>query len=124
MSPVCCAFAYAMELSERTFAATAALIGAATLALMSDIAARSGSSSPASAFSSSGLSLRYSSLTRTSSSFAVRRLDRWVERDRRLRGDRRDRRRDQAHHLAIRQPFRLLAFELLRCQVLALPSRL
>jgi hypothetical protein len=48
--------AYAIELSERTFAATAALIGAATFALMSDIAARSGSSSPASVLSSSRVS--------------------------------------------------------------------
>src|SRR5438552_3437027 len=119
MAPVCCAFAYAMDLGGRTRAAAAAWSSAGPLASVRAIAARSGSSSPASAFSSSGLSLRYSSLTRTSSSFAVRRLDRWVERDRRLRGDRRDRRRDQAHHLAIRQPFRLLAFELLRCQVLA-----
>src|SRR5438094_7728547 len=53
MSPLWTAFAYATELSERTFAATAALIGAATFALISDIAARSGSSSPASSFSSS-----------------------------------------------------------------------
>src|SRR5688572_2952791 len=36
----------AIELSDRTFAATAALIGAATLALISDIASRSGSSEP------------------------------------------------------------------------------
>src|SRR4051794_31676287 len=57
---VCCAFAYAIELSERTFSATAALIGAATFALMSDIAARSGSSSPASSFSSSRVRLLYS----------------------------------------------------------------
>src|SRR5438045_7581947 len=60
MLPVCCAFAYASELSERTFAATAALIGAAMFALISDIAARSGSSSPAIALSSSRLSCRYS----------------------------------------------------------------
>src|SRR5439155_18245099 len=61
MLPVCCAFAYATELSLRTFSATAALIGAAMFALISDIAARSGSSSPASAFSSSRLSCLYSS---------------------------------------------------------------
>src|SRR5919198_6056752 len=60
MSPDCTAFAYAMELSERTFAAIAALIGAATFALISDIAARSGSSSPAMALSSSRDSWRYS----------------------------------------------------------------
>src|SRR3954463_10816605 len=58
---VCSAFAYAIELSDRTFAATAALIGAARFALISDMAARSGSSSPASSLSSSRVSLRYSS---------------------------------------------------------------
>src|SRR5919197_2119074 len=63
MSAVCCAFAYAIELSERTFAAIAALIGAATFALISDIAARSGSSSPASASSSSRVSCLYSSFS-------------------------------------------------------------
>src|SRR5919197_237892 len=61
MSTFCSAFAYAIELSERTFAAIAALIGAATFALISDIAARSGSSTPASAFSSSCVSVLYSS---------------------------------------------------------------
>src|SRR6184192_3136733 len=60
MLPVCSAFAYASELSERTFAATAALIGAAMFALISDIAARSGSSSPASWLSSSRDSCLYS----------------------------------------------------------------
>src|SRR6266576_5734042 len=60
MSPDCTALAYATELSERTLAATAALIGAATFALISDIAARSGSSSPASSLSSSCVRLRYS----------------------------------------------------------------
>src|SRR5688500_18965584 len=61
MSTVCSAFAYAIELSERTFAATAAFTGAARFALISDIAARSGSSSPASSSSSSRVSVRYSS---------------------------------------------------------------
>src|SRR5437588_6311511 len=56
----CWALAYAIEWSERTFAAIAALIGAATFALISDIAARSGSSSPASSLSSSRVSVRYS----------------------------------------------------------------
>ena len=42
-----------LEPSESALSATAALTGAATLALMSDIAARSGSSSPASSLSSS-----------------------------------------------------------------------
>src|SRR5207237_1893738 len=49
-----------MELSLRTFSATAALMGAATFALISDIAARSGSSSPASSLSSSRVSALYS----------------------------------------------------------------
>src|SRR3954447_17766433 len=62
MFPVCAASAYATALSESTFAATAALIGAARFALISDIAARSGSSSPASSFSSSrGSGLYWSS---------------------------------------------------------------
>src|SRR5438309_9558728 len=61
MFAVCSAFAMAAELSLRTFSATAALIGAATFALMSDIAARSGSSSPASALSSSRVSCLYCS---------------------------------------------------------------
>src|ERR687887_536268 len=64
MSPDCTAFAYATELSERTFAAIAALIGAATFALMSDMAARSGSSSPAMALSSSRVSCLYSACFR------------------------------------------------------------
>src|ERR671916_318787 len=60
MSTSCSAFAYAIELSDRTFAATAALTGAARFALISDIAARSGSGSPAIASSSSRDSWRYS----------------------------------------------------------------
>src|SRR5215213_4121601 len=60
MSPVCCASAYATELSLRTFSASAALIGAATFALISDMAARSGSASPASSSSSSRVSGLYS----------------------------------------------------------------
>src|SRR5436305_5147148 len=48
------ASAYATDPSESTFAASARLIGAATLALIRDIAARSGSGSPA-IFSSSSL---------------------------------------------------------------------
>src|SRR5918994_3075760 len=62
MSAVCVAFAIAAELSLRAFSATAALTGAATFALMRLIAARSGSSSPASSRSSSGVSLRYSDI--------------------------------------------------------------
>src|SRR5436190_633674 len=49
---LCSAFAYAMELSERTFAATAAFTGAARLAFTSDMASRSVSSRPISASSS------------------------------------------------------------------------
>src|SRR4051812_27617833 len=75
MLPVCCAFAYASELSERTFAATAALIGAAMFALISDIAARSGSSSPAIALSSSRLNCLYSAC---SFFFPMRCLLRWL----------------------------------------------
>src|SRR4051812_15538900 len=56
MSAFWTAFAYAIEPSEATFSARAALIGAATLALISDIAARSGSSSPASSLSCSRVS--------------------------------------------------------------------
>src|SRR3954468_5785878 len=60
MFAVCSALANATELSDSTFAATAALTGAARFALISDIAARSGSSSPASSVSSSRVSGRYS----------------------------------------------------------------
>src|SRR5439155_2073035 len=60
MSPVCWAFATAVELSLSTLSATAALIGAAMFALISDIAARSGSGSPASLSSSSRVSALYS----------------------------------------------------------------
>src|SRR3954470_3853487 len=52
MGAVCVAVAVAVELSLRTLSASAALIGAATLALTSDIAARSGSGSTQSASSS------------------------------------------------------------------------
>src|SRR5436190_4587811 len=61
MFAVCWASAYATESSERTFSAAAMFTGAATFALISDIAARSGSSSPAIASSSSFVSVRYSS---------------------------------------------------------------
>src|SRR3954470_2076864 len=66
MSAFWIAFAYAIELSDRTFAATAALTGAARFALISDMAARSGNSSPASSLSSSRVSFRYSSAIRAS----------------------------------------------------------
>src|SRR5438094_10500048 len=48
----CCALAYASDPSESTLAATAALIGAARLALISDICSRSGSCSTSWASSS------------------------------------------------------------------------
>src|SRR5438309_4775970 len=55
------ASAYAVALSERTLAASATFTGIARFAFTSDIAARSGSSSPASWLSSSRVSVRYSS---------------------------------------------------------------
>src|SRR5207248_4006508 len=78
MFPLWAAFAYAIALSESTFAAIAALIGIAMYALISDIAARSGSSSPASVLSSSFVSFLYCSpIGRLlSSSVDVRREDR------------------------------------------------
>src|ERR671934_1745694 len=63
MSPTCWAFAYATELSLSTLSARAALIGAATFALIRDIAARSGSGSPAMASSSSRVRRLYFSVT-------------------------------------------------------------
>src|SRR5919201_994629 len=54
-----------MEVSERTFAAIAALIGMARFALTSDIAARSGIGSPATLSSSSRVSLWYCSVLAT-----------------------------------------------------------
>src|SRR5437764_879058 len=74
----CCAFAMAVEPSLSAFSATAALIGAAMFALTSDIAARSGNSSPASVLSSSFVSFLYCSpIGRLlSSSVDVRREDR------------------------------------------------
>src|SRR4051794_8000888 len=60
---VCSAFAYATELSDATLSARAALMGAAMLALMRDIAARSGSASPASASSSSRVIGRNSAMS-------------------------------------------------------------
>src|SRR5690242_9942401 len=137
MSPVCCAFAYATALSERTFAATAALIGAATLALMSDIAARSGSSSPAISLSSSRVSFLYSSPMAASVRLVdvadvllrVRVGDRVVA-QRVQRHGRVDRRGDVRVHERHRGPLRerlagdrleLLARELLVLLLLALP---
>src|SRR3954451_9420602 len=84
MSAFWIALAYATELSDRTLAATAALTGIARLALISDMAARSGSSSPASSVSSSRVRGLYCSV------IAVSPLDRLrdVARLRRI-GDRR-----------------------------------
>src|SRR5919199_1766356 len=116
MLPVCCAFAYAIELSESTFAAMAALIGAATFALINDMAARSGSSSPAIAFNSSVVSFRYSSamipplvaLRNRRVLDGVRVCDRpvaeRVERDSRIDG-RRDVGVHERHRRALRQLF-------------------
>src|SRR5919204_1036253 len=53
---ICCALAIALELSERTFAASARLIGSARFAFTSDIAARSGRSSASCAWSSASVS--------------------------------------------------------------------
>src|SRR5438445_5702309 len=60
---VCWALAYASDPSDRTFAATAALIGAARLALISDICSRSGNCSPDWASSSSLSSPSFDFLT-------------------------------------------------------------
>src|SRR5947207_3000734 len=60
MVAVCSAFAIATEPSESALSATAAFTGAATLALMSDMAARSGNSSPAISLSSSRVRGLYS----------------------------------------------------------------
>src|SRR5437588_561520 len=65
MLTFCSASAYATELSDRTLAAIAAFTGAARFALMSDIAARSGSGSPARASSSSRVRRLYSTSLRT-----------------------------------------------------------
>src|SRR5437868_5858645 len=59
----CCAFAYAIEPSDRTLAAIAALIGSARLALISDICSRSGNCSPDWASSSSLSSPSFDFLT-------------------------------------------------------------
>src|SRR5919204_1949837 len=132
MFPVCWAFAYAIESSLATFSAAARLIGAATFALMSDIAARSGSSSPARAFSSSRVSCLYScSLTRTSlralhdvaGLLRVRVGDRvvaqHVQRDRSI--DRRGHVRvDQRHRGALRQLLARERVQLLTRELLVL----
>src|ERR687885_928003 len=94
MSPVCCAFAYAIELSLATFSAAARLTGAATFALINDIAARSGSSSPASLFSSSRVSCLYSDSSDIRASFrGLGRLRRDVLHRERLDRDRPQRQR-------------------------------
>src|SRR5919199_231169 len=129
MVTFCSAFAYAIELSLATLSAAARLIGAATFALIRDIAARSGSSSPASAFSSSRVSFRYSSLIEPplgglvdrSVLRGVRIGDRPVGEDvRRDRGvdGRRDVRVDERHRRPLRQ---LLAGELVQLLARQLP---
>src|SRR3954469_13189862 len=127
MLPMCCsAFAYATELSLATFSAAARLIGATTFAFTSDIAARSGSSSPASSFSSSRVSWRYSCspmsvpLLDVSGLCRIRirdravredvRRDRGVDRDREVRVDERHRR--PLGQLLARHRVQLLAGEL------------
>src|SRR5919201_19639 len=128
MSPVCCAFAYAMELSDRTFSAIAAFTGAATFALISDIAARSGNSSPASLLSSSRVSCLYSSATCLLLGALVDRrgLRRVRVRDRAVRQDvRRDRGVDwnrevrvhERHRRALGQFLTGELLELLRCEL-------
>src|SRR5205807_1508769 len=59
----CCAFAYAIEPSDRTLAAIAALIGRARFAFTSDICSRSGNCSPDWASSSSLSSPSFDFLT-------------------------------------------------------------
>src|SRR5947208_8268106 len=108
MGVCCAASAYAIAPSERTFAATAAFTGKAMFALMSDIAARSGSSSPASSASSSRDKLLYSwdflpmSLLLSDLRFVWwRRVDGVAT----SRVDREERKRlaDHGHHFAVRQ---------------------
>src|ERR1041385_7053857 len=121
---VCSAFAYATELSLATLSAAARLIGATTFAFTSDIAARSGSSSPASSFSSSRVSLRYSlmsvPLVDVSGLCRIRVRDRavredvcrdrGVDRDREVRVD--ERHRCPLGQLLARHRVQLLAGEL------------
>src|SRR5688572_12561305 len=72
MSACCWAMAIAWELSLSAFSASAAFTGAATFALMSDIAARSGSASPASLSSSSRVNRLYCSFSSAiSASFQI-----------------------------------------------------
>src|SRR5512133_1707613 len=134
MLAVCSAFAIAVESSLSAFSATAAFTGAATLALMSDIAARSGSSSPARALSSSRDSWRYSSCFLPMLSSLVALVDRGVlgrvgvgdrpvrEDVRRNGGVDRDRdvRVDQRHRGPLRQLFAGELGELLAGQLLEL----
>src|SRR5688500_5384087 len=118
MSTFWTGFAYATELSLATFSATAALIGAATLALISDIAARSGNSSPASLSSSSFVSFWYSCLSPIGRPSLVALVDggglrRVGVRDRSVREDVRgnggvDRDRDVRVHERHRGPLRKL----------------
>src|SRR5436853_2673687 len=127
MSPMfCSAFAYAMELSLATFSAAARLIGATTFALTSDIAARSGNSSPASSLSSSRVSFLYSCSLMSVPLFDVSGLgrvrigDRVVRKDVRRHGgvDRdRDVRVHELHRRALGQFVACELAELLRGQL-------
>src|SRR5436305_2021586 len=112
----CVAFAYAVEPSLSAFSATAALIGAATFAFTSDIAARSGSSSPASSFSSSRLNLRYSSAMRL---LLCSVLDQWHRQ--RLDPYCRRQRLEDTHLRPLGQWFAVLALELFLCELVLLP---
>src|SRR5919198_3917563 len=127
---VCVALAYATELSDSTFSASAALIGAATFALTSDIAARSGSASPVWASSSSIVSWVVFIIVCSSSL----RLDGLVDRrhllcvGERCRASRQDIRRErqvdrqrqvrvhERHRRPLRKPLALLTSELCKCQ--------
>src|SRR6266550_3046623 len=111
MSTFCSAFAYAMELSLATLSAAARFTGAATFALISDIAARSGSSSPASVLSSSRVSARYSDCSLIEALLVPLRdvagLLRIRVRDRIVREDiRRDRSVDRGGHVRVDQRHR------------------
>src|SRR3954469_3910908 len=103
-----------MAPSERTLAATAAFTGMAMFALMSDIAARSGSCSPTSPSSSSRVMLLYSSgigyllLSSVPLRRRWRRVDRVPSRHVRRRLPVPDdglirRQREDGHHLAVRK---------------------
>src|SRR4051794_12689444 len=135
MSAFWTALAYAIEPSDATFSASAALIGAATLALIRDIAARSGSSSPASSLSCSRVSFWNCCSSDTGGTSEVRLVDRGHlcrirVRDRAVRkdvgGNRRvDRDREVRVHQRHRRPLgQLLARELIELFAAQLPELL